>query len=685
MPGAHAAFKCLGPVIWESIAKQDHKAFLADTFCDAQCIIDSIPARPRSATDSDLSVFPDHAPKNTDHTRQLRKEWKEVKLNPRDNPLGLNVYKLGAKDGKGAWFARGSVHEGITFEKWRLGMEREFAESMKVQGKPGDGSIRGIGADKRVVHETVEGCGKMEIYQLSAQFPGPTAPRDFVTLCLGSDSAPVAPTQYSRDGSRSFMFVSKPCVHPECPQRQGIIRGQYESVEFIREIKIGRPPRKARSSTDLFSDDAAAAAKHVVEELGKEAVMRLAHQAAAAPSRGEDQGRPRGRTISHGGVEDNQLKDDDCKTMIEWLMVTRSDPGGNVPRFLIERGTPAGIAGDASKFLNWISSKSLDDFANDDHVDTKLKEDASYAEEKAHEKNLPTAEPTTNLINDTTTRHGSATIQDFDDETPGPSGFYGMIAGALGIVASAAASRIPNPFGSTQGGDTDSDMSSEPSDDSSSIHSFHSFEAAQDDGSSSKSPELENTRTSAPNGGDAAESTHSTESGTLSTRASTQHEKALRKLEERHRKADEKLQRAQERARTKKDNEAQRDEVAAKRLKEKHERDMAKQEERYQQQLRKLEAKQANEQKRAEERKRKQMEREEKASLAMEIEKVRAERDLAMKQLEILRETVGDLQAQNTKLVAQLGREGIPVDAGLGSGAPVLRKAATDLPNGVKS
>ena len=32
------------------------------------------------------------------------------------------------------------------------------------------------------------------------------------------------------------MVVSKPCVHPHCPPRQGIIRGQYESVELIREV-----------------------------------------------------------------------------------------------------------------------------------------------------------------------------------------------------------------------------------------------------------------------------------------------------------------------------------------------------------------------------------------------------------------------------------------------------------------
>jgi len=38
---------------------------------------------------------------------------------------------------------------------------------------------------------------------------------------------------------------------------------------------------------------------------------------------------------------------------LEWIMVTRSDPGGGIPRFMVERGTPASIVADTSKFLKW--------------------------------------------------------------------------------------------------------------------------------------------------------------------------------------------------------------------------------------------------------------------------------------------------------------------------------------------
>lgn len=83
-------------------------------------------------------------------------------MNAKDNPLDVHVYKLGSKDGKGAWFARRSLHEGLSFDQWKDGMQREFVETMKVQGHPGSGSIRGIGADKRVENHEVPDCGHVQ-------------------------------------------------------------------------------------------------------------------------------------------------------------------------------------------------------------------------------------------------------------------------------------------------------------------------------------------------------------------------------------------------------------------------------------------------------------------------------------------------------------------------------------------
>jgi hypothetical protein len=177
----HEPLKALGPVDWSDIPQDDLKTFLNDTFSHAQTIVDSIPAspfgnldtstarRPRAQTDSAVNA-PDlippaplrHDPTALKHIEQLRKEWKEVKVNAKENPHGMTVYKMGSKDGRGAWFARQSTHEDLSFDKWKAGLESEFQESMKVQGSPGSGNIRGIGADKRVEDRDIEGAGHLE-------------------------------------------------------------------------------------------------------------------------------------------------------------------------------------------------------------------------------------------------------------------------------------------------------------------------------------------------------------------------------------------------------------------------------------------------------------------------------------------------------------------------------------------
>lgn len=180
----HEPFQALGPVDWASIPPEKLPDLLAETFADAQTIIDSLPApsthleatgstssigRARSNTDPaspSAVINPSPAPRQSGASyklaRDLMKEWKEVKVNPRENPLSINVYKAPGKDGQGAWFARRSVHDGIPFEKWRLGLEREFSESMKVQEGPGSGCIRGISADRRIEHHVVDDIGKAE-------------------------------------------------------------------------------------------------------------------------------------------------------------------------------------------------------------------------------------------------------------------------------------------------------------------------------------------------------------------------------------------------------------------------------------------------------------------------------------------------------------------------------------------
>ncbi|KAK1987232.1 hypothetical protein LZ30DRAFT_580532 [Colletotrichum cereale] len=673
----HEPFKGLSPVKWEAVAQEDPQDFMKGVFADAQTIVDSIPVpaavkqavasqgRARSHTDPPLPVAEINRALSQRQTgaslrlsQDLSKEWKEVKVNARDNPLAINVYKLASKDGKGSWFARRSIHDGLTFEKWKLGLEREFAESMKVQSGPGAGAIRGIGAEKRVVHQAVEGSGKMEVFQLSAQFPGPTAPRDFVTLLLTSDFSGNAPQEGgSKRPLRTFMIVSKPCIHPECAERQGYIRGQYESVEIIREIPSDKPAAitRARSSIDL-SQDGAKERQAVAESMSKEAVLRAAKKTT------DGEARHRGLSVDSAPARDDaghageSIGEEEGSSAVEWLMVTRSDPGGNVPRFLIDRGTPGGIIGDAGKFIKWMTAKSAEDFTTSDSEQEEMKEGAKRAEEDKDASPVETAKrPTPNLVPEP-----SAQVR--DESVPSSNGLYGIISGAFGMASSVVANRIPDGYNlpgmfqapSTNGsiaGDDLEDLDSNESD-TSSIRSFASAVEKTDEGEAVTPPEITQPDTL---------SLHSSGSGAGSlqgSKASSNHERELRKLQERRQKMQDKINKMQDRMTSKRDQDTQKEAANLAKLREKHDKEMAKQEEKYKRDLQRLEQRREHEQRKAEEKRRKQAEKEEKSNLALELERVKTERDVALKEIDILKEQIGQLQTQNTMLVVKMGKMG---------------------------
>ncbi|KAF4977486.1 hypothetical protein FZEAL_6005 [Fusarium zealandicum] len=644
MAAHHEPLGAMGPVEWDQIPQDSLPEFIADVVSETQTVIESIPApatraapstagRARSKTESAASA-PDvqrassqrQKASSISQAQDLRKEWKEVKVSAKENPLGMNVYKLGSKDGRGAWFARRSVHEGLSFDDWKTGLAVEFAETMKIQGSPGSGNIRGIGADKRVEDKNVDDAGHLQVFQLSAQFPGPTAPRDFVT-CLLTCETSVKPAEGARP-LRQFMIVSKPCNHPECPPRQGIIRGYYESVEVIREVPVDNfASKRSLSSADLIRDD------------------------ARRPS-------PKPGSEGHGSVPTEEFP-----TAVEWLMVTRSDPGGSVPRFLIEKGTPPGIVGDAGKFLKWVTAKAMQGFPEpgeaDDEKDTEqpvLGKEKSPAAVK-----MPTAN--VDRVNEN---------QDKDDLIPNSNGLYGIIAGAMG----AASSYLPAGLLKTWG--TGSDLASsdestsdihphdgEPHDDGSDTSSIRSFASALE-----KSVDAENKSP-----GSITES----QSETSRSNLQAQSDKELKKLEQRKKKMDEKLARLEERRQKQLQGEKEKDAATVAKLREKHDREVAKQEEKYRREMRKLEEKREAEQRKAEERRRKAHEREEKNNLSLELERVRGERDLAHRQIQLLEGQVGDLQAQNTMLARKLGKQGLLDASDSTASLKGIKRASTEV------
>ncbi|KAL5612822.1 hypothetical protein BROUX41_004097 [Berkeleyomyces rouxiae] len=286
---SQAMFRILEPIEWDDISLQspDFTDLLDDILFHGRSIIASLPSS-AAPPSSQAPLRPDHRPLEN-HVQLmvegLRREWKEVKgAGGKDDPLAIDVYRLPAADNKGTWFGRRSVHTALPFDRWKHAFAAEFPEALRT-GHP----VRGLSAQERLEDMATDSC-HVQVLRMGAQFPGPTAPRDFVAMVMTCESSipPAAAEDASTRPLRELVVVSKPCEHPDSPPVHGTIRGFYESVEMIREIPAA-----------------------------------------------------------------------DGQVAVEWAMVTRSNPGGNVPRFMIERGTPSAICGDALKFYQWMEAADL--------------------------------------------------------------------------------------------------------------------------------------------------------------------------------------------------------------------------------------------------------------------------------------------------------------------------------------
>lgn len=547
----------------------------------------------------------------------------------------------------------------------------------------------------------------MVVYLLSAQFPGPTTPRDFVTMFLTSDQALSDTSGKEQEIPRHFMVISKPCTHPDAPPRDGFIRGQYESVEFIREIPRKKPPQKSASVVDLPSQ--AKGRNRSGSQLSREAMLRNAskHPPPVHSSSQENllksesdlthsEGRSRGKTISFDRSRGSDAKgesmdiprdDDDCEqNPVEWIMITRSDPGGSVPRFMIERGTPGGIVSDASKFLNWACAKDIDDLMVDDDYDGDGNVNGHRKSmEHNHEKDLHNYQTNGHLagIEEATTPTSEAPPYEAPSQSEARmngGGLYGMVAGfagaAGGFVAAHTPAMVSEHFPSfhteeslpkTNGTGTSSTSRRESVSSIGSASSAGSFASALE--GTEQFPDHKESSTD-----NDASSIRTTDSAKAAKIVDSK-DKELQKLEEKKRKLDEKLSKAREKEMSKKSEDTAKEEEALRKAEEKHEREVRKQEEKYKREVEKLEQKKQKEERKAEERKRKVAEKDDKVRLERQLEETRAELEFVRKERDLLRSQVGDLQAENTALAARVGRLGA-------QGEEVLREVRSDMGKG---
>lgn len=600
MAELHKALESLGPVDFSDVPVDSLDPYIRHIFEAGELICNSVPppsggtdfsaAQPANSTPDAASsakeiLFSEaRAPPPHQEHADLQKSWgKPIKLSAKENELGISVYKMAGKDRHGAWFARRSVHEGLSFTKFKRGMQREFAESLTVQGGPGEGNVRGIGGDRRLERKKVESVkGQMEVFQLSAQFPGPTTPREFITLLLTGENALSDKSSDQSTGDahipRHFMVVSKPVTHPEAPERTGYVRGHYESVEMIREIPIHKAP------SNNGDEKATGAGKHELNP-------------------------------------------------VEWIMITRSDPGGGIPRFMVERGTPSSICGDAVKFLDWVCPK-------DEVPDADADEDQQKAAQAQH------AQPATQQAGGAPTTSQPSNTRSQPQQAEGGIVSHLTYALEAGIDAYAPASVAAYTHQYLHQED-------DTSEDSSDSDSTTSFASAQD------FPITQNKAV----GATGATSTHSLVSSTTSGHDSTlagssHHDKEILKLDEKRQKLDAKLAKKREAEDEKFAAQKQKDSTDESKAAEKHSKELRKIEERRQKELAKIEAKKEKELRKAEKKRQKDMNSEATSRLTHERDDFRFQLDSLKRENVLLKEQATDLTRENQILVEKLAHLG---------------------------
>lgn len=391
----------------------------------------------------------------------------------------------------------------------------------------------------------------------------------------------------------------------------------------------------------------------------------------------QSEGRARGHTISFDKSRGSDAKgenfdvpkeDDDCETNpIEWIMITRSDPGGSVPRFMIERGTPGGIVADASKFLNWACAKDMDDFDSDSGDEHDTSTIGGEGDEKAEKREHKHHHGRPSLENYHTNGHLAGIEEAETPRSEVPSmfpessdqsngGLYGAAVGAATAAAGYIAAHTPQMITDRLPGQPSLTASGEgasgtPRRDSvssvASTSSAGSFASALENNFSTQS--LDNNDTSSAKTTDSA----------ATERINTLQDKELQKLEDKKRKIDEKLNKEREKELSKKNEDNEKEAEAIKKAEEKHKLEVQKQEEKYRKEVEKLEKKKEKEQKKAEDKRRKAADKDEKTKLLRELEELKAEVGVLRKEKEIFRSQVADLQAENTALAARVGKLGL--------------------------
>lgn len=375
---------------------------------------------------------------------------------------------------------------------------------------------------------------------------------------------------------RHFMVVSIPVSHPDAPPRNGMVRGFYESIEMIREIPLA----------------------------------------------------------ADGGADDAETNP------VEWIMVTRSDPGGGIPRFMVERNVPSSIVQDAVKFLDWACAKPEEEDAQATGREGPL--DVETDQDQNRRPSFGESNGISAGVGTSIADRPSGSIRRASHRVEVESS--GVSEGMMDRFRHGVEAYVPDALNPLQRTVSSSSSSSSSSSDS--------FASAEDFGTIRDGLPVDN---SIP--------TPSTSSQTeLPIIDDSPHGRKMQEIEEKKKQLKEKLDQAQEKQDKDLANESNKTQKEMERAAERHSKEKKKQEDKFQKELRKLEE-------RREKETRKLLAKQKKEADNNQLLKAQRERDEHKQRVDILEEEnkllkvqIGELQRENTALVARLGKTDVGRD-----------------------
>jgi flagellar biosynthesis GTPase FlhF len=309
---------------------------------------------------------------------------------------------------------------------------------------------------------------------------------------------------------------------------------------------------------------------------------------------------------------------------VEWMMVTRSDPGGGIPRFMVERSVPSSIVQDAVKFLDWACAR------NEEAEESAIADEDGTAEN--HDARLLSITETNGVMAGIGERKFERRLSQRPEDNQEREGI-------LDTLKDTAAAYIPEAVNPLQRKYSSSSVST-----SSSVDSFASAEQFRTaDRGFPMSDEIPTP------------STMSLQSVQVAANDVPQSQE-MDKIESRKRQLEEKLEQAREKETEAFLQQAQRSQKETERAAERHKRERQKQEEKFQKEIRKLEERREKEEK-------KLLARQQKEADKNHLTKAQRERDEFKQRVQILesenkllKEQIGQLQKENTALVAGVGK-----------------------------